>query len=168
MKVRIKAKAASVRSEAEVVNAKGEVLFRTETDPLSSPRRTRVMDAAGNEIAAITTVRLDESKRAHHVVMASGDTYDCVRRFRNPASTTESIITVKGTGWQSLTRRAWTNRFEIRAGAGRVLAVAKQSPAALGDAYDVEVKDETHLAELVIFSLIIRYIMKQDNPVPLT
>lgn len=166
MKVRIKSKAMSVHSETEVVDAQGNLLFCTETDPLSAPRRTRVTSADGAEVAVITTVRLDERKRAHHVVMADGRAFDCTRRFRNPASTTESIITVKDVGWQSLTRRAWTNRFEVRSKAGRVLATAKESPAALGDAYDVEVKDEAHLAELVIFAIITRYIMKQDDPVP--
>ena len=166
MKLKIKAKLASVLSEVLVSDAKGDMLFCAETEPLSAPRKSCFKDASYNVLATVTTARLDTAKRAHHVVMTDGRTFDLTRKYRNPASTTESIITVENVGWCAVTRRAWTNRFEIRSEDGAVLAEAKQIAAERGDAYELNVKDEQHTAELVLIALIARYIMREDTPAP--
>lgn len=166
MKLRIKSKLMSVHSEVEVLDRSGEVVYHADTDPLSSPRLTRYKDAGHNELAVITTVRLDSENRAHHVVMADGRTFDLKRKFRTPASTTESYLTVSGAGWKIVTRRAWTSRFEIRSESGSVMLEAKQVPAERGDTYDLDVHDEEHVDELVLLSLIARYVMREDAPVP--
>lgn len=166
MKLRIKSKLMSVHSEIEVLNASGEVIYHADTDPLSSPRVTRFKDACHQELAVITTVRLDREHRAHQVTMADGRVMDIKRAFRTPVSTAESYLTVSGAPWSVVTRRAWTNRFEIRSEAGAVVAEAKQIPVERGDAYELQVKDEEHLDELVMLSLIARYVMREDAPVP--
>lgn len=167
MKLRIKEKLMSVHSGVEVADSSGEVLYTAETDPLSSPRTTRFKGADQRELAVVTTVRLDQKDRAHHVVMADGRAFDLKRRFRTPASTTESYLTVSDADWRIVTRRAWTSRFEIRSETGAKLAEAKQVPAERGDVYDLVVKDESRVDELVLLSLITRYVMHEDAPVPL-
>lgn len=72
MKLRIKAKLLSVHSEVEVSTTDEEVVYCADTDPLSSPRLTRLKDAEYRELATITTARLDAKDRAHHIVMADG------------------------------------------------------------------------------------------------
>lgn len=165
MKLRIKEKLMSVLSEVQVTDARGEVLYYTDTEPLSSPRLSHFKDAHDQELAKISTVRLDEKKRAHHVVMADGRVYDLTRKFRNPASTTESIVTVENVGWCAVTRRAWTSRFEIRSEDGTVLAEAKQIAAERGNTYDLDVKCKENVMEVVLFALIVRYTICQDAPV---
>ena len=92
MKLRIKAKLLSVHSEVEVSTTDEEVVYCADTDPLSSPRLTRLKDAEYCELATITTARLDAKDRAHHIVMADGHTFDIKRKFRTPASTVESYL----------------------------------------------------------------------------
>lgn len=166
MKLRIQAKLMSVHSEVEVKTTAGEVRYVTETDPLSAPRRTFFRNARGDEIAQVTTVRLDTKDRAHRVVMADGRTFELKRKFRSPASTAESYLTISGTDWKVAAHRAWTSRFEVRNEAGGVLAEAKQVPAERGDVYDLVVKDAEDIDELVLIALITRYIMREDAPVP--
>lgn len=74
MKLRIRAKLLSVHSEVEVSTTDEEVVYCADTDPLSSPRLTRLKDAEYRELATITTARLDAKDRAHHIVMADGHT----------------------------------------------------------------------------------------------
>lgn len=166
MKLRIQAKLMSVHSEVEVKTPAGEVRYTAETDPLSAPRHTYFRNAQGDELAQVTTVRLDQKDRAHRVVLADGRTFELKRKFRSPASTAESYLTISGTDWKVAAHRAWTSRFEVRDEAGTVLAEAKQVPAERGDVYDLVIKDAEHVDELVLIALIARYIMREDAPIP--
>lgn len=168
MKCKIKGKLASVYSEIEVTKPDGTLLYSLETEPLSAPRTSHFKNAAFERLATVTTVRTDTADRANHVAMADGRAFDLKRKFRNPASTTESFITVSGLGYKIVTRRAWTNRFEIRRVDGAVLAEARQIAAERGDTYELTVKDkgEAHAQELILFALIARDVMRRDTPVP--
>lgn len=168
MKLKIKAKLASVYSEVEVLSSKSEVLFCINTEPLSAPRLSVLKDGEHVELARVTNQRLDARERAHIITWADGSVWHLTRRFRNKASTTESIITIAETGVQAITRRSWTNRFELRTAEGSVLASGRQIPADRGDAYELDIKDESQLAQLVLLALITRYILRQDAPAPTT
>lgn len=126
MKLILRPKPTSVYSEVEVATPEGALLYSSDTEPLSAPRKSYFKDANDEILATITTVRMDDKNRAHHVVTSDGRVFDLVRKFRNPASTTESYIKVGSTGWQAITRRAWTSRFEIRSSSGDVLLQARQ------------------------------------------
>lgn len=164
MKLRIKSKLLSVHSEIEVATMDGEVVYHADTDPLSSPRLIRFKDAECRELATITTVRLDYTDRAHHVVMADGRIIDVKRKFRTPASTVESYLIVKGADWQVVMTRGWTSRFEVRDTSGKVYVEAKQIAMERNDTYELNIKDEAHVDELVLMSLIARGIMAADAP----
>lgn len=164
MKLRIKAKLLSVHSEVEVSTTDKEVVYCADTDPLSSPRLTRLKDAECRELATIATVRLDAKDRAHHVVMAGGRTFDIKRRFRTPASTVESYLTVEGADWQVVMTRGWTNRFEVRDTAGRVYVEARQVPMERNDTYELNVKIPEHMDELMVMCIVARSIMAADAP----
>lgn len=165
MKLILRPKPTSVYSEVEVATPEGALLYSSDTEPLSAPRKSYFKDANDEILATITTVRMDDKNRAHHVVTSDGRVFDLVRKFRNPASTTESYIKVGSTGWQAITRRAWTSRFEIRSSGGDVLLQARQVTAERGDTYELDVKDEAHVDGLVLLALITRYVMHKDVPV---
>lgn len=164
MKLIIRPKVASVYSEVEVTTTGGALLYSSETEPLSVPRVSYFKNASFEKLATVTTSRTDRKQRAHHVVMADGRVLDLVRKFRNPISTTESCIAVKNLGWQIVIRRAWTSRFEILEADGTVLAEAKESLTGFLKTYELNVKDEAHLDELALFSIIARYVMLEDTP----
>ena len=166
MKLRISSKLASVYSEVNVVDSDGALRFSTMTDPLSSPQVTRLLDESGQEVARYSTARADARERKHRIVMADGTSFTATRRFRVSASTSESTIRVAGSDWVVLTQRAWSSRFEIRTEGDRVLARAKQLQALRGDAYDVDIKDEEHLVEMLLLSLIARSVIRGDAPSP--
>lgn len=164
MKLRIKAKLMSVHSEVEVLGPDGTVLYMADTDPLSTPQRTRFKDAAYNELAVYTTSRLDYKRRAHTVAWADGRTWHVSRKYRNPASTTESYLTVEEVGSMAVTRRAWTNRFEIRSPGGAVVAEARELASLSGGSYELDVKTEDHVDEVVLLAIITRAVMRADTP----
>lgn len=166
MKLRISSKLASVHSELEVSTVDGEALFTAHTDPLSSPRTTRVVDASGTEVACYRTSRSDDKDRAHHIDFRSGVSMDLKRSFRVSAKTDEAVIRVQPQGWMVVTRRAWTSRFEIRTEGGRVMARAKQIPALRGDVYDVEVLDDARVVAIAVLSMIARAVIRDDSPSP--
>ena len=164
MKLRIKAKLLSVHSEVEVSTTDKEVVYCADTDPLSSPRLTRLKDAECRELATITTARLDAKDRAHHIVMADGHTFDIKRKFRTPASTVESYLTVEGADWQVVMTRGWTNRFEVRDADGRAYVEARQVPMERNDTYELNGKLSEHRAEVLVVCLVARSIMAADAP----
>lgn len=166
MKLRISSKLASVYSEVNVEDRLGSKRFTTTTDPLSSPQATTLLDATGTEVARYVASRSDMKERRHRVVLADGTAFDVTRRFRVASSTSESVITAVGTGWTVLTQRGWSSRFEIHSDDGKVLARAKQIQALRGDAYDVDILDESHLIEMLLLALIARTIMREDSPSP--
>lgn len=161
MKLRIKAKLLSVHSEVEVSTTDKEVVYCADTDPLSSPR---LKDAECRELATITTARLDAKDRAHHIVMADGHTFDIKRKFRTPASTVESYLTVEGADWQVVMTRGWTNRFEVRDADGRAYVEARQVPMERNDTYELNVKISEHMDELMVMCIVARSIMAADAP----
>lgn len=164
MKLRIKAKPLSVHSEVEVSTTDEEVVYCADTDPLSSPRLTRFKDAEYRELATITTAHLDAKDRAHHIVMADGHTFDIKRKFRTPASTVESYLTVEGADWQVVMTRGWTNRFEVRDTGGRVYVEARQVPMERNDTYELNVKISERMDELMVMCIVARSIMAADAP----
>lgn len=166
MRLHISSKLASVHSETDVANEKGEILYTAQTDPLSAPRMTRVVDAAGTEIARYTTTRTDTKDRAYTITAADGSVLNLKRKFRVSAKTSEAFIRVQPVDWAVVTRRAWTCRFEIRDASDRVVARAKQVPALRGDVYDVDVVDASREARIVLLSLIARTIIREDSPSP--
>lgn len=166
MRLHISSKLASVHSETEVANEKGEILYTAQTDPLSAPRLTRVVDGAGAEIARYTTTRTDTKDRAYRISMADGSELDLKRKFRVSAKTNEAVIRVQPVGWTVVTRRAWTCRFEIRDASDRVVARAKQVPALRGDVYDVYVLDGSREVRIALLSLIARTVIREDSPSP--
>lgn len=165
MKLRIKSKLLSVHSEIEVTATDGSVLYCADTDPLSSPRLMRFKDAEYRELATVTSVRLDYADRAHHIVMADGRAIDVRRKFRTPASTVESYLVVKGADWQVVMTRGWTSRFEVRDSAGKACVEAKQIARERNGTFELNIKDEAHVDELVLMGLIARDIMTADTPV---
>lgn len=166
MKLRISAKLASVHSEVNVTDLEEKTVFTTKTDPLSAPRCTRLYDAEGAEFAHYETTRTDEKDRAYSVSIDGGVSFTTKRSFRVSGSTCEAIIKVSQTGWTVLTQRAWSSRFEVHSGDGKVLVRAKQVPALRGDVYDIEILDEGHLIEMVLLSLIARSVIRDDAPIP--
>lgn len=104
MRLHISSKLASVHSETEVANEKGEILYTAQTDPLSAPRLTRVVDGAGVEIARYTTTRTDTKDRAYRILMADGSELDLKRKFRVSAKTNEAVIRVQPVAWSVVTR----------------------------------------------------------------
>lgn len=171
MKLRITSKYASVHNEAYVENKKGELVYSALTDPLSSPLKTRVVDANGNEVAYFTTVFGDAEKRAHKIVVDDGSEdgvkLSLTRKFRTKTKTSESLLNVKPVDWVVVTRRAWTSRFEVRTSSQRVLARAKQVPADLKDVYDLDILDEAHAVQIMVLSLITSAVMHEDVHVTL-
>lgn len=166
MKLRILSKLASVHSEVDVLDSLGTVLYTTQTDPLSAPRVTRVLDADGVEAARYSTTRTDTKDRAHSIVLGDGTRLSLKRKFRVSAKTNESLLYVKPSGWVVITRRAWTCRFEIRDENDRVVARAKQVPALRGDVYDLDVVSKDRTVEIVLLALIARTVIREDGPSP--
>lgn len=166
MRLRISSKLASVHSETEVANEKGEVLYTAQTDPLSAPRMTRVANSADGELARYTTTRTDTEDRAYRITTSDGTILNLKRRFRVSAKTNEAVIRVRPINWSVVTRRAWTCRFEVRDASDRVVARAKQVPALRGDVYDVDVIDGSRELEVVLLSLIARTVIREDSPSP--
>ena len=61
--------------------------------------------------------------------------------------------------------RGWTSRFEVRDSAGKACGEAKQIARERNGTFELNIKDEAHVDELVLMSLIARDIMTADTPV---
>ena len=140
-------------------------MFTTKTDPLSAPRcALSTMPRAPS--SRITRPRARTQKdRAYSVSIDGGVSFTTKRSFRVSSSTCEAIIKAGQTGWTVLTQRAWSSRFEVHFGDGKVLVRAKQVPALRGDAYDIEVLDEDHVIEMVLLAHIARSVIRDDAPI---
>ena len=164
MKLRIKAKLLSVHSEVEVSTTDKEVVYCADTDrsPRRASRASKTPSAASLPLSR--PHRLDAKDRAHHIVMADGHTFDIKRKFRTPASTVESYLTVEGADWQVVMTRGWTNRFEVRDADGRAYVEARQVPMERNDTYELNVKISEHMDELMVMCIVARSIMAADAP----
>lgn len=162
MKLTIPSKIMSLHKKMNVLDENKNVRYQAHSKLITVTDDTSLDDANGNQVAHIHAKFFSPFKSLYYIDMANGQRFTFSRKWLK----LRNSITIKELDWH-LEGRNWLDlNFELKNGAGQVIARASRPLVSLRDTYELEVFDERQVDTIVALFVTMKHLVeRQDSTV---
>lgn len=132
----------------------GNLAYEAVTKPITVTDKTLITDKDGAEAAAFHK-KIISIHQVHTVEMADGTVLTMKLELNHPI---KNVIDVEENGWK-IKGDVGSHGYHIEDENGQVLADIDRPWAAIHDKCELDVKDETHTAELVALAIVLMHML---------